>query len=287
MTSRDFKGVWVPREIYLDRSIGAMEKLLWAEIHSLYDRDKGGCYASNEYLAEFMGVKERRLQEMISTLKAKGLIVQVSFDGRSRVIKAILPQESFDKDIKEDYEGAGQGCRKVHLSDAEKCTPRVQNNAPPSLYRDISLEQSIESSPTPSKGPAPSGAEKEKNSSELEISPEAKQIASEMIKALKRVKPDYEPRGVTPVAILTSVDLMLRKDKRSPRLILDVFRWAVTDNFWSANMFKKNPAKYLRDKFDELEMRMNAKPIEVKKVDRRTLNKDGTPIDAPHLKDLF
>ncbi len=75
--NRDFKGIWIPREIWLREDIGSQEKILWAEVHSLYDRQKGGCYASNEYLQHFVGVKERRLQEMMASLKEKGLIVQV------------------------------------------------------------------------------------------------------------------------------------------------------------------------------------------------------------------
>lgn len=134
--NRDFKGIWIPREIWMMEDLSAQEKCLWAEIHSLFDREKGGCFASNEYLMEFIGVKERRLQEMISSLKEKGLIVQVSFNGRERVIKAVMPKEDFSPCGAEVHESAGQRCGKVHLSDAEKRTPLI--------YRDKSLDKSID-----------------------------------------------------------------------------------------------------------------------------------------------
>jgi len=95
--NRDFKGIWIPREIWLHPELLPLEKLLWAEVHSLYDREKKGCYASNEYLAEFFSVSERYIREMLNKLKGLGFVKQVSFDGRQRVIMAVLPPEDFEE----------------------------------------------------------------------------------------------------------------------------------------------------------------------------------------------
>lgn len=110
--SRDFKGIWIPREIWLHPDLLPLEMMLWAEIHSLYSRESGGCYASNEYLAEKFKVSERYVREMISKLKALGLIVDVSFNGRVRVIRAKLPEEDFEtvEEFRADRNyGSGQG----------------------------------------------------------------------------------------------------------------------------------------------------------------------------------
>lgn len=93
--SRDFKGVWIPREIWLHPALLPLDKMCWAEIHSLYDRRRGGCYASNNYLAGFFGFSERYVREMISKLKTHGLIEEISFNGRVRVIRAVIPPEDF------------------------------------------------------------------------------------------------------------------------------------------------------------------------------------------------
>lgn len=90
---RDFKGIWIPREIWIHPDLLPLEKLLWAEIHSLFDREKGGCYASNEYLSKFFNVSVRHISDMISKLKNLYLVVDVKFDGRQRVIAAIHPPE--------------------------------------------------------------------------------------------------------------------------------------------------------------------------------------------------
>jgi hypothetical protein len=43
--NRDFKGVWIPKDVWLDHNLTWMEKLLLVEIDSL-DAEKG-CFASN------------------------------------------------------------------------------------------------------------------------------------------------------------------------------------------------------------------------------------------------
>jgi len=91
--SRDFKGIWIPREIWLHPGLSCLEKSVWAEIHSLYDRNRGGCYASNSYLASFFGMSDRYIREIIAKLKSLNLLVEISFDGRQRVIAAIMPKE--------------------------------------------------------------------------------------------------------------------------------------------------------------------------------------------------
>ena len=82
-----FTGVWIPKEIYLNKNLTWTDKILFVEIQSL---DRGdGCYASNEYLADFLNVKPQRITDGIAKLKKLGLIQSISFDGRKRVLKAV------------------------------------------------------------------------------------------------------------------------------------------------------------------------------------------------------
>ena len=93
VSNRDFKGIWIPKEIWLNQTISMQAKCLWAAIHSLYSDEYEGCYASNEYLCEFMGLQLRRLQELLRELKEAGLLEQKSFDGRRRVLNALKRKE--------------------------------------------------------------------------------------------------------------------------------------------------------------------------------------------------
>ena len=71
-TERDFKGVWVPRDIWLSEELGWSEKLLFVEIDSL--AKNGECFASNDYFAKFFGLSKDRISKMVTSLKRKGFI---------------------------------------------------------------------------------------------------------------------------------------------------------------------------------------------------------------------
>ncbi len=92
-----------------------------------------------------------------------------------------------------------------------------------------------------------------------EFSTKVRALAESMIAAMIRTKPDYAPpKNLSP--FMTHVDYMLRLDNRDPEKLMDVFCWALADHFWSDKMFKKNAAEYFREKYDQLDMKMNAKP---------------------------
>ena len=82
---RDFKGVWIPKDIWLSENLSLMEKVLFVEIHSL-DNERG-CYASNDYFGRFFGVSGRQIRTYIGTLKEKGFITMTIRDRNLRVIR--------------------------------------------------------------------------------------------------------------------------------------------------------------------------------------------------------
>lgn len=83
---RDFKGVWIKKELYLTKDLSWMEKILYTEIDSL-NKEKG-CYASNEHFADFLNVKISTVSNAISKLKSLGLVKLENFDGRRRVLRS-------------------------------------------------------------------------------------------------------------------------------------------------------------------------------------------------------
>ncbi len=84
--NRQFLGIWIPKEIYLNKDLSWTDKILVIEINSL-DNERG-CFASNDYFAEFLGVTKTTISTSISKLKKLGFIEQISFDGRTRILKA-------------------------------------------------------------------------------------------------------------------------------------------------------------------------------------------------------
>lgn len=83
--TRAFRGIWIKAEIWVS-DLTPFEKILLAEIDSLATTEKG-CFASNEYFANFLGLSESRIAHILGDLKKKGLVYQSYFDGRTRGLK--------------------------------------------------------------------------------------------------------------------------------------------------------------------------------------------------------
>lgn len=90
---RDFKGIWIQAEIWLDDRLSAIDKIVLMEIDSL-DRSEDGCFASNQSLAEFCKCSERKVSDSISKLTNLGYIRISGFDGRIRHIKSNVKTDS-------------------------------------------------------------------------------------------------------------------------------------------------------------------------------------------------
>lgn len=84
---RDFKGVWIPREIWLSSELSLMEKVLFVEIHSL-DNERG-CFASNAYFAEFFAISDRQIRTHIASLREKGFISIQIANRNQRIIRTV------------------------------------------------------------------------------------------------------------------------------------------------------------------------------------------------------
>lgn len=87
--SRDFKGVWIPKKVWLDTRLNALDKVILMEIDSL-DQGEKGCYASNEHLAEFCQCSKTKVSTAISKLIECGYLYIQNFDGRKRELKSRL-----------------------------------------------------------------------------------------------------------------------------------------------------------------------------------------------------
>ena len=86
---RDFKGVWIPKEVWLDTRLNALEKVILTEIDSL-DSSERGCWASNKHIADFCQCSETKVSTAISKLIEYEYLYVQSFDGRIRELKSRL-----------------------------------------------------------------------------------------------------------------------------------------------------------------------------------------------------
>ena len=116
-----FQGLWIPAALWMDESLSLLEKAIIADVLSF---DK--YYKSNAKMAKFFGVKKRWLQQVLSNMEEKGLIVCITTateSGRTlgRIIKLswAYHQKLYPRPFPYEEESRG----------AEKCTGRVQDNA--------------------------------------------------------------------------------------------------------------------------------------------------------------
>ena len=111
--NRDFKGVWIPKDIWLDDKLTWMEKLLLVEIDSL-DAEQG-CFASNDYFAKFFQLSKSRISDLIGQLVSKGYITTfLVYDGKQvkrREITMVIPIRKFEGGIRKTEEGYSENAQ--------------------------------------------------------------------------------------------------------------------------------------------------------------------------------
>lgn len=86
---RDFKGVWIPAELWLDTTISPIQKFFLLEIDSL-NHPKKGCYASNAHFSEMFGMAKTHCSRIIKQLEAADKItIDLQYDGKQIVKRTI------------------------------------------------------------------------------------------------------------------------------------------------------------------------------------------------------
>ncbi len=116
---RGFKGVWIPKEIWLNESLSIQEKVFLVEIDSL-DNNEDGCFASNEYFANFFKLSKNRCSEIIKSLEKKGFIkISYMYKENSKAIdkRVINILEKSNRGIRD----SDRGTRKAEGGYSEKC----------------------------------------------------------------------------------------------------------------------------------------------------------------------
>ena len=115
--NRDFRGIWIPKDIWLNKDLSTNEKVLLAEIDSL-GGSSDGCFASNQYFADFFDLSKDRISRLISGLKNKGYItVELIYkEGTCEVDKRIIklnPYSYFYQGVQNHQGGIGENTKDI------------------------------------------------------------------------------------------------------------------------------------------------------------------------------
>jgi len=123
---REFKGVFIPAEIWNDENLSITERVLFAEIDS-FSRN-GECFASNGHFARLLKVSTRQIQNYLKSLKEKGYInTTFIYKNNSKEIekRIITPLFGYGKKLHDPTVEMTGG-------DVQPCTPSyVESYTPP------------------------------------------------------------------------------------------------------------------------------------------------------------
>jgi hypothetical protein len=126
---RDFKGVWIPKELWLSKKLTPIEKFFLIEIDSL-DNDNG-CFASNAHFSELFGLTKGRCTQIIKSLEVKKMVkITLEYEGKQikkRTIKVFNKLNRGIKNIKSPY-----------LENAEGNNTNINNT---NIYKGIQLNE--------------------------------------------------------------------------------------------------------------------------------------------------
>ena len=98
---REFKGVWIPAEIWLDARLTLVEKALYAEIDSFSGNGKT-FHKANETIQLEYGVSRPTISKAIKKLTDLGFI-EATFDGRTRHLTVQADRKIFTGSRKESF----------------------------------------------------------------------------------------------------------------------------------------------------------------------------------------
>ena len=115
---RGFKGVWIPKNLYMCTELTPNEKFLLLEIYSL--SKKNICYAKNKHFADFTGLKENTVQKALLKFEEKGYLNRVYEykDGTKEIkcrkliltkkfYKELMSENPYDEVVEKNPQGDG------------------------------------------------------------------------------------------------------------------------------------------------------------------------------------
>lgn len=225
-----FTGIFIPVEILEMQEITPLEQMLLSWIDALFCKEKGGCYATNEYLAKRLRVKENTIAKSISNLRRLGLIKDVSFNGRLRVIKACI-REQIEK---------GQSNAELDLNPRQgwkKIQPWVgkKSKAPPrDLPRTDSKEESKEDNLKKERKIKERKSQDSANASPVLVAPEVFIFLEQNVRLTEleytTLQKQHSPQLIQVAAKILS-DWKLDNPSKTKKLKSDyraLLRWAIT-----------------------------------------------------------
>lgn len=229
--SRYFKGVWIPKDIWINNNLTVMEKLFLVEIDSL-DNDKG-CFASNKHFSEFFDISKGRCTQIIKSLEEKKLIT-ISYEYENKQIKHRL------------------------IRVVNKLNTPVNKLNRGSKYSKQGYLENDDDSNTSNSNTSNSNTKERRNSAKAKYPDDSPYylLAVELYNLMLLNNENAKEPNFQKWA--DDFRKMIEIDKRDQDHLREVMQWSQRDSFWKGNILSANK---LRQKFDQLAVQSGkAKP---------------------------
>ena len=127
MNKLDLRGLWIPAEILLDKKLADKEKTILSMIMYL-SKDKGYCFATNNYFSDILNVTVVSISRIINSLKKKSYIkINMNYKSNSKEIenRQIIPlKEAMNR----YYQNCGYTINKNDKTDYQNYKMPINSN---------------------------------------------------------------------------------------------------------------------------------------------------------------
>lgn len=127
MNKFNLKGLWIPVEILLDKVLSDKEKIILSMIIYL-SKDKGYCFATNNYFSDILNVTVVSISRIINSLKKKKYIkVNINYKSNSKEIenRQIMPSKEV---MNRYYQNCGYTINKNDKTNYQNCKTSINTN---------------------------------------------------------------------------------------------------------------------------------------------------------------
>ena len=234
-----FTGIFIPAEVLEIEELSLLDQMLVSWIDALHCKEHGGCYASNEYLSKKLKVQQNTIVKSMTKLRKMGLIEDVAFDGRRRVIVSRI--QEFVARAKNGHSSRTQsyaGCDLNPMQGMTKIPCRVGEKSSPSFI--YSKDKIKEEKP----GRIPKVRMSQAANADM-------RLAVFLFDKIKKIDPQAKPNLKQ---WQDDIEKIIRIDGRTEAVVKQVIEWTFNNSFWRKNILS---GRKLREKFQALFIGMN------------------------------
>ena len=127
MDKSDLKGLWMPSEILINNKLSDKEKIILSMIIYL-SKDKGYCFATNNYFSDILNVTVVSISRIINSLKKKNYIkINMNYKSNSKEIenRQIIPLKEV---MNRYYKNCGYTINKNDKTNYQNCKIPINTN---------------------------------------------------------------------------------------------------------------------------------------------------------------